>query len=155
SSPPSAKGTKAITGGVLLRPTARYPAASVVDFCTGALNLVVIERLDPDMANRMRGLLDAKEAENLALVETTYDQEAARQEAFGLTAAVTAYDETCDAMESGLMDLLAYRCETLAEERARARYLLENPTVGDMALMDSSFGAPFLHAVAGIEWEAS
>ncbi|MEC5383785.1 recombinase family protein, partial [Aurantimonas sp. C2-6-R+9] len=36
-SPPSAKGTKAITGGVLLRPTARYPAASVVDFCTGAL----------------------------------------------------------------------------------------------------------------------
>lgn len=115
--------------------------------------LEIIERLDPDMAKRMRELLDAKEAENLALVETAYDEEDARQEAFGLTAAVNAYDEAAEAADSALWELCAHYCQTLADERARAAYIFSDRRVRDILLMDPDYSMALLQTTAAIEDE--
>lgn len=91
--------------------------------------LVSIERIAPDIAAQTRTVLDSKEVANLALVDELFDEsekrDAARRDAFGLTAAEQRFDAFSEAERDAAIALCAYRCKTSEEERRRALYILD------------------------------
>ena len=76
-----------------------------------------------------RAALDAKEAENLVLVDRLFEEEEQRQAAFGLTAAAENLDATCHAEEAAADAIYAYPCRDMEEVRIKAEYLLAGPTL--------------------------
>ena len=80
---------------------------------------VNIARIAPDLAEQMRVVLDAKEAENMALIDAAFEEEHARKEAIGLLAAERRWGELCDAEESAALALCAYGCQTWMRRGSR------------------------------------
>lgn len=93
---------------------------------------VNIARIAPDLAEQMRVVLDAKEAENMALIDAAFEEEHARKEAIGLLAAKRRWGELCDAEESAALALCAYECQTLDEARIKATVILESPILDEL-----------------------
>ena len=127
---------------------------SVVDaFAARRRDVEAFARLDPLLGEAMTATLRTKEAENLAIVERCYDEEEARQEAFGLTAVTNAYDAAADAADIALWELCAHRGQSLADERARAAYIFSDRRVRDIVLMDPDYSMALLQTTAAIENE--
>lgn len=93
--------------------------------------LLCLSRIAPDLAEQARAVLDAKEIENMALVDRVFAEEAERQERFGLAAAERARDEACDAEEAAALALCSQSCESHDEERLRAEYILSAGAILD------------------------
>jgi hypothetical protein len=86
-----------------------------------------LSRVAPDLAEQVRAGMDAKQAENIALMDRVFAEEEARQEAFGLAAAQRDLEATGDAEEKAAIAVCAYRCLTLEEARLKAAYLTTAP----------------------------
>jgi hypothetical protein len=86
--------------------------------------LFPLSRIAPELAEQARSALDAKEAENMELVARLFADEEARKETFGLAAASRVRDAASDAEDELLTALCAYPCETMAEARIKAEYLV-------------------------------
>ena len=99
-------------------------------------NLKAIERLAPDLAGKLTLLLDAKEAENEALMQSVFAEEDARMEAFGLAAAKRDLEATNDAERDAVAALCAYRCRNLEEARVKAHYLATAPGLASDGLLE-------------------
>ena len=96
-------------------------------------NLVFLGRIAPELAEQMRAVLDAKEAENMAIIDAAFEEENARKEAVGLLATKRRWEELRDAEESAALALCAYQCRTLDEARIKAAAILESPMMDDLA----------------------
>jgi hypothetical protein len=70
--------------------------------------------------------MDAKEAENVILMDSVFAEEDARQEAFGFAAAKRDLEATNNAERETAIALCAYRCQTLGEARVKAEYVAAN-----------------------------
>jgi hypothetical protein len=77
-----------------------------------------LSRVAPDLAEQVRAVMDANEAENMALLDRMFAE--ARQEAFGLAAAERDYEATNDAEEEAAIAVCAYRCRTPEEAQIKA-----------------------------------
>jgi hypothetical protein len=86
--------------------------------------LTPLSRIAPELAEQARAALDAKEIENMELVDRLFADEEARKETFGFAAAERAWTATNNAEDEALTALCAYPCETIAEARIRAEYLV-------------------------------
>jgi hypothetical protein len=93
--------------------------------------LTPLFRIAPELAEQARAALDAKEAENMELIDRLFADEDARKEAFGLAAASRAFESTNNAEEEALTALCAYPCETMAEARIKAEYLASTVAFSD------------------------
>jgi hypothetical protein len=85
--------------------------------------LTPLSRIAPELAEQARSALDAKEAENMELVDRLFADEEARKETLGLAAAERAWAATNNAEDEALTALCAYPCETIAEARIKMEYL--------------------------------
>ena len=94
-------------------------------FETQRKRLEKLAQIAPEAADQMRKALDAKEIENLALVDSAFEEERARREAFGLEAATRQRDAANDADEAALIAVCAYVCSTAEEGRIKSEYLAE------------------------------
>ena len=90
-----------------------------------------LSRVSPDLAEQVRALMHAKEAENMVLVERVFAEEEARREAFGLVAANRKYAATDDAENDAAVAICAYPCRTIEEARLKADYLRTAPSLSD------------------------
>lgn len=90
-----------------------------------------LSRVAPELAEQVRAVMDAKEAENMVLVDRVFAEEEARQEAFGLAAAKRNYHATSDAERDAAIAICAYPCRTLEEARLKAEYLATAPGLND------------------------
>lgn len=77
----------------------------------------------PALCEKIEATLSRKLASDLRRLRKMVVAERARRDAFGLTAAYAAYDETSDAETAAGAAVLAYHCTTLAEIRQRMDYL--------------------------------
>jgi len=68
--------------------------------------------------------LDAKEAENIALLDCALEEEEARQEAFGYSAAKREWRETCDADDAAFLASCAYVPRSPEEGKIKVEYLI-------------------------------
>ncbi|WGJ13772.1 hypothetical protein QEV83_13915 [Methylocapsa sp. D3K7] len=93
--------------------------------------LTPLSRIAPELAEQGRAALDAKEIENMELVDRLFADEEARKETFGLAAASRVRDAVSNAEDEALTALCAYPCETIAEARIKAEYLVSMPTFSD------------------------
>jgi hypothetical protein len=91
--------------------------------------LAPLGRIAPDLAEQARAALDAKEAENMALVDKLFAEGEERKERFGLAAVERSWKEASEAEEAAARALCAYHCETLEEARIRAEYILATPLI--------------------------
>jgi hypothetical protein len=112
--------------------------------------LTPLSRVAPELAEQVRAVMDAKEAENAILVDRVFAEEEARQEAFGLAGAKRDLEATGEAEEDAAIAVCAYRCQTLEEARLKAAYLAEAPGLGDGLQPDhvKALLASFRQAVA-------
>ena len=85
-----------------------------------------LSRVAPELAEQVRAVMDAKEAENAVLVDRVFAEEEARQEAFGLAGAKRDLEATNNAERETAIALCAYRCQTLGEARVKAEYVAAN-----------------------------
>jgi hypothetical protein len=112
-------------------------------------------KIAPEQAAQMRQALDAKEAENLALVDRLFEEEEERKEAFGLGPAERRWRQTCDAEDRAALALCSYPCRSLEEARIKAAVILGSPIVDgvDEELL-TAFLQSFAPDVAPLEREA-
>jgi len=89
--------------------------------------LTPLSRIAPELAEQARAALDAKEIENMELVDRLFADEEARKETFGLAAASRVRDAVCDAEDEALTKIWGYSCETPEEARIKVEYLLSKP----------------------------
>ena len=90
--------------------------------------LTPLSRIAPDLAEQGRAAFDAKEAENMELINRLFADEEARKEDFGRAAASRDLERSRrHAEEEALTALCAYACETMAEARMKAEYLISMP----------------------------
>jgi hypothetical protein len=87
------------------------------------INLGVLALIDSRTAGKLAKKLNAQEAADLAAVDRAMAEEAARQEAFGLTAVMREYQRWNEAEEAAVLALCAYVPRTPQEARAKAEYL--------------------------------
>ncbi|MDR4307680.1 hypothetical protein IHQ68_13740 [Chelatococcus sambhunathii] len=111
---------------------AGYQRRQGLDFCLSNISAgydarrgstKYLARLSPAMAEQIRALLDAKEAENLEAARRQFDDDEAEREAFGLAPLERLVTAADDAEKAAALALCSYRCETIEEVRARAAYL--------------------------------
>ena len=93
--------------------------------------LTQLARVAPDLAEQVRAVMDAKEAENMTLVDRVFAEEEARREAFGWAAAKRDSEAASDAEIAAAMAICAYPCGTIEEARIRAEYLATAPIFSD------------------------
>ena len=90
-----------------------------------------LSRVAPELADQVRAVMDAKEAENAVLVDRVFAEEEARQEAFGLAGAKRDLEATNNAERETAIAVCAYQCQMLEEARVKAAYLAEAPGLSD------------------------
>jgi hypothetical protein len=88
-------------------------------------------RIAPELAEHARAALDAKEIENMELVDRLFADEEARKETFGLAAASRVRGAASDAEDEALTALCTYPCETMVEARIKAEYLVSTVAFSD------------------------
>jgi hypothetical protein len=105
-----------------------------------------LARVAPEIAAQASGVLDAKEAENIALLDRAIEEEEARREAFGWSAAKREWRAACDADDGALIAVCAYVCRSPEEGRLKAEYLLRH--LDNMAFEQDEMEA-LLQSIAG------
>jgi hypothetical protein len=105
-----------------------------------------LARVAPEIAAQAAAALDAKEAENIALLDRAIEEEEARREAFGWSAAKREWRVACDADDGALVAVCAYVCRSPEEGRLKAEYLLRH--LNDMAFEREEMEA-LLQSIAG------
>lgn len=109
--------------------------------------LVYVERLSPDIAQQVRELIDAKEADNIFEAHRQFDGEEACKESFGLTPLERLVNETSAAEEAAALALCSYSCASIEEVRVRAGYLQTADILGD-GLTDEQMAALIASSVS-------
>lgn len=104
----------------------------VAEYRRQRASLERLSRIAPDLAEQARAALDAKEAENMAILDSMVDEEEARRESFGLAEAEREWDRTEDAEHEAAIAVCAYRCRALEEARIKAEYLATVPSLRDL-----------------------
>ena len=93
-------------------PTGKLIAA---EFAKRREQLEKLSAIDPHATKKLIASLDAKEAENIALLDCALEEEG--QEAFGYSAAKREWRETCDADDAAFLAICAYVPRSLRKER--------------------------------------
>ena len=91
-------------------------------------NEKTLAALSPDFAARFREEVAKIRAELTRAIEAALAEEEARQEKFGLAAARQNWERLDKAERQALRAICRYRCETIADEQARLRYVLSAET---------------------------
>jgi hypothetical protein len=82
-------------------------------------------RMAPDIGNKALAAIEAKEAENIAIMDRVFDEVKARQEKFGIAAVDREYEDAASAEDVAIFAICAYRPRTIDEAAIKAGYLLE------------------------------
>jgi hypothetical protein len=101
------------------------------DYESQRQRLDTLAHIAPDIAENARAAIDAKEAENMALIDKAFEEEEARKEAFGLAEVQRRWEATNDAETEAATALCSYQCKTIEEARIRAEYILQTPLIRD------------------------
>jgi hypothetical protein len=117
-----------------------YSLSSGYEFCQENIasayrnqrdRLPQLTRVAPDLAEQFRSVMDAKEAENMDVLDRTFAEEEARKEAFGLARAERELEATGEAELEAAIAVCAYPCATLEQVRLKAEYLAKAPGLSD------------------------
>ncbi len=92
-------------------------------------NLKCLAQVAPELAEQARKVFDAKEVENMALIDKAFEEEEARKEAFGLAEVQRRWEATNEAECAAALALCSYRCKTMEEARIRAEYIAQTPII--------------------------
>ena len=84
--------------------------------------LKMLERIMPDAAKEAEAILDAKQADDMAVVDQAFAE---------YNAAETTRSDASDAEEHALTAICSYRCRSPEETRIKAEYLLTTVTLND------------------------
>lgn len=114
-------------------------------------SLATFAKIDADTAGAMKRALHSAEAETLADAHGIYDEIDRRKAELGLTAAKDAYDTLLDAHEEACWQLLQYRANDVAEERARAAAILASPITTEVLATNDQWVVALLHSLAGVD----
>ena len=101
------------------------------DYESQRQRLDTLAHIAPDIAEKARAAIDAKEAENMALIDKAFEEDEARKEAFGLAEVQRRWEMTNDAETEAATALCSYHCKTVEEARIRAEYILQTPLIRD------------------------
>jgi hypothetical protein len=116
-------------------------------FDTQRKHLEKLALVAPEVAVQAGAALDGKEAENIALLDRCLEEEEARREAFGWSAAKREWREACDADEAGLIAFCAHVCHSPEEGRLKAEYL--SRYLDQMAGLEREHVEALLQSIAG------
>lgn len=94
------------------------------EYDTQIRKIGVLARIEPRLAEEAQLALHAKLSADVAALEKLTAEEKERQSAFGWSAAVAEYQRASDDETKALLALLAHRCTSLEQCRAKASYLM-------------------------------
>lgn len=100
-----------------------------------------LARIAPDEAGSLLVILDAKEAENMALVDMAFAEEKQRRDDCGLSAAEHEHGRANQAEEAAAFALCACPCRTIEDARTKAEYLASASPFKDGGLSERQAAA--------------
>lgn len=100
-----------------------------------------LARIAPDEAEGLLVILDAKEMENMALVDMAFAEEKRRRDDCGLSAAEYEHGRANQAEEAAAFALCACPCRTIEDARTKAEYLANTSPFKDGVLSERQAAA--------------